>query len=45
MDNFGESPSIYVWPAGHEPGNPYPEDFWASVETALDAAGIAWERA
>ena len=43
MDEFGESPSIYVWPTGHEEGMPFPEDFWTVVGDALKAVGIEWE--
>lgn len=45
MDEFGETPTIYVWPEGHEEGEPFPEDFNAKLSAALKAAGIAWERA
>jgi len=43
MNEFGETPKIYVWPAGHEEGDEFPKDFWKRVGEALDAAGIAWE--
>lgn len=43
MDEFGESHSIYVWPAGHEEGDPFPEDFNDRLNDALTAAGIEWE--
>lgn len=44
MNEFGETPSIYVWPVGHEEGQPYPEDFNERLSKALADAGIAWER-
>jgi hypothetical protein len=42
-NEFGEDPAIYVWPADHEDGTPFPEDFWDKVGEALEAAGIDWE--
>lgn len=42
-DEFGEERSIYVWPKGHEDGEPYPEDFWARLWAALDAGGFEGE--
>lgn len=45
MDEFGETPTIYVWPKGHEPGQPFPEDFWSRVWAALDDADLAGETA
>lgn len=43
MDEFGETPSIYVWPKGHEEGEPFPDDFWQRVRYALEVAGIESE--
>jgi hypothetical protein len=43
MNEFGEDLSIYVTPANHTEGEPYPEDFNKIVEDALTAAGIDWE--
>ena len=43
MDEYGESPSIYVWPKGHEEGDAFPADFWRRVTKALESAGIEWE--
>ena len=43
MDEFGESRSIYVWPEGHEDGDPFPEDFWKRVDEGLKSVGIEWE--
>ena len=43
MNEFGETPSIYVWPKGHEEGSEFPEDFWRMLSDALDSAGIEWE--
>jgi len=27
MNEFGETPSIYVWPEGHHDGEPFGDDF------------------
>lgn len=43
MNEFGETPAIYVWPADHEPGEPFPEDFYDRLRAALSAAGIGME--
>ncbi|WP_181034072.1 hypothetical protein [Arthrobacter sp. GMC3] len=43
MNEFGETPSIYVWPKDHEEGEPYPSDFYERLSRALAAEGIAWE--
>jgi hypothetical protein len=43
MDEFGETPTIYVWPKDHEEGQPFPEDFWDRLDAALKAAGIEYE--
>lgn len=43
MNEFGETPSIYVWPENHEEGESYGEDFWTRVETGLRSVGIEWE--
>jgi len=43
MNEFGETPSIYLWPKDHEEGNKYPEDFWERVSTGLKSVGIEWE--
>lgn len=43
MDEFGENPSIYVNPVGHEEGTAFPEDFWEKLDTALKSVGIEWE--
>jgi hypothetical protein len=42
-NEFGEDPSIYVWPAGHEDETPYPDDFWQRVTKGLRSVGIEWE--
>lgn len=42
-DEFGEECSIYVWPAGHEDGQPYPDDFWEKLRAALTAGGFECE--
>lgn len=43
MNEFGETPSVYLWPEGHEEGNSYPEDFWERVNQGLKSVGIEWE--
>ena len=43
MDEFGETPSIYVWPKDHVEGDPYPEDFWERVRRGLRSEGIESE--
>lgn len=43
MDQYGETDTIYVWPKNHEPGEPYPEDFYDKLRIALDGTGIDWE--
>lgn len=43
MDEFGETLTIYVWPKGHQEGDPYPEDFDDRLTKALADAGIDWE--
>jgi hypothetical protein len=43
MNEFGETPRVYLWPKGHEDGTAYPEDFWDRVKIGLDSAGIEWE--
>jgi hypothetical protein len=43
MDEFGEFHSIYVWPAGHEDGTAFPEDFYDKLTKALNSVGIEWE--
>ena len=43
MNEFGETPSIYVWPKDHEDGTAYPDDFWERVTKGLKSVGIGWE--
>lgn len=43
MNEFDETPRIYVWPDGHEEGQPFPEDFWSLVTKGLRSVGIEWE--
>jgi hypothetical protein len=43
MNEFGETPSIYVWPKDHEDGTAYPDDFWERVTKGLESVGIGWE--
>lgn len=44
MDEFGDTPNIYVWPKDHEEGSALPDDFWERVSRALKAEGLEWER-
>lgn len=44
MNEFGEDPSIYVWPKGHEEGTAFPEDFYSKLAEALRSFDIEWER-
>lgn len=43
MNEFGETPSVYLWPKDHEEGNEYPENFWDLVTKGLESVGIEWE--
>lgn len=43
MNEWGESPAIYVWPEGHKEGTAYPDDFWDRLGQALSSVGIDWE--
>lgn len=43
MDEYGETPRIYIWPVDHEEGTPFPDDFRDRLSAALKAAGIEWE--
>ena len=43
MDEFGETPSIYVWPKDHEEGDSFGEDFWERVTRGLKSEGIEYE--
>lgn len=43
LDEFGETPSIYVWPADAEEGWERPEDFWDRVREGLASVGIDYE--
>lgn len=45
MDEYGETPTYYIWPKGHEEGEPFPDDFRERLYAALDAAGFEAERA
>ena len=42
MNEFGETPSIYVWPEGHEEGESFGDDFWQRVQDGLSSVGIEW---
>lgn len=44
MNEFGETPAIYVWPIDHEEGEPFPDDFWERIDAALKAVGVQRER-
>lgn len=43
MDEFGETPTIYVWPLDHEEETPFPDDFYQRLDATLRAAGFGWE--
>lgn len=43
MDEFGETPRVYLWPENHEEGQPFPDDFWERVRKGLDSVGIEYE--
>lgn len=43
MDEFGETPTYYIWPTDHTDGDPLPEDFHARVRETLRAAGFDCE--
>ena len=45
MDEFGETPTIYVWPIDHIEGESLPDDFYTRLGVALTAAGFDWETA
>jgi hypothetical protein len=43
MDEFGETPTIYVWPKDHVEGDPLPEDFYSRLWTVLRENGFEGE--
>jgi len=43
MDEFGETPTFYIWPKDHVEGDPFPADFYTRVRVALEAAGFGSE--
>jgi len=43
MDEFGETPTIYVWPTDHVDGEPLPEDFYKRLRETLAAGGFDYE--
>lgn len=43
MDEFGETPTYYLWPKGHEEGDPILDEWYEKLHKALDAAGIDYE--
>jgi hypothetical protein len=45
VNEFGEEQSYYIWPEGHEDGQPYGDDFNQRVIDALKAAGLECENA
>ena len=42
-NEFGEEVSIYVWPTDGEDGEPYPDDFYERIGSALSSVGISYE--
>jgi hypothetical protein len=44
MDEWGETPTYYIWPTDHEDGDPMPEDFQERLFKALNDAGFECER-
>ena len=44
MDEFGESPSFYIWPKDHVEGDPFPEDFHERIRRGLASVGLDYER-
>lgn len=42
-DEFGEDPSIYVFPLGVDDGWVQPDDFYDRIDKALRSVGIGWE--
>lgn len=43
-NEFGDDPSIYVYPKDHTDGEAFPPDFWTRLSVVLENAGISWER-
>lgn len=43
MDEYGEYPTYYLWPVGHEEGAHIPDEWYEKLHAALDAAGIDYE--
>lgn len=43
MDEYGESPSYYIWPKGHVDGDSFGDDFHDRLERALASEGLEWE--
>lgn len=43
MDEFGESPSFYIWPIDHEEGTAFPDDFRDRLRDGLRAVGLDYE--
>lgn len=44
MDEFGESPSIYVWPLDKEEGEwNFVDDVMPRLRECMKAAGLGWE--
>lgn len=45
MNEFGETPMIFIWPKDHEEGQSFPDEFWSTLGEVLDSNGFAWEMA
>lgn len=43
MDEYGETPTYYLWPKGHEEGEAIPEEWYTRLHAILNNAGIEWE--
>jgi hypothetical protein len=43
MDEFGETPTFYIWPKDHVEGEPFPDDFYKRVAEALHIFGLEGE--
>lgn len=43
MNEFGETPTVYLWPKDHQEGTAYPDDFWDRVQAGLASVGIEYE--
>ena len=43
MNEFGETPSFYIWPKNHTDGAPFPSDFYDYLVDLLDEHGYSME--